>query len=116
MEHHTAYTIIRAATPIATMTRPRISKASLISSLAIFRIFLWRCHDPRFLVCSGLNASGGCAGPPRYPHVESEGSWYGAGLRKLKRDEFLVRERAFWVSTRKREMRKEVKRKGVRMI
>ena len=51
----------------------------------------------------------------RRPHVESFGSWYGAGSKKLKKDEFLVRVMAFWVSTRKREMRKETKRKGVTM-
>ena len=33
----------------------------------------------------------------------------------MKKDEFLVRVMAFWVSTRKREMRKETKRKGVTM-
>jgi hypothetical protein len=122
-EHQAAYNATMRVTTIAPSTRPRISNASLISSLAIFLIFLWRCHDGRFLFFvpdrwSGFKESGGktCDVEPRRSHLESCGSWYGAGSRKLVMPEFLVREMAFWVSIRKRETRKEVNRKGVRMI
>jgi hypothetical protein len=94
-EHQAAYNATMRVTTIAPSTRPRISNASLISSLAIFLIFLWRCHDGRFLFFV----------PDRW-----------SGFRKLVMPEFLVREMAFWVSIRKRETRKEVNRKGVRMI
>lgn len=76
-------TIARPSTPteiISTITRPRISNASLTSSLATLRIFLRRCQELRLCAegagCAGLRAECGSTWPmePRRSQVVSDGS------------------------------------------
>jgi len=84
-------TTARTTTPtetIRTITRPRISNASLTSSFATLRIFLRRCHELRLPLwlcaaagCSPFRSSGlstECGSTwvrePRRSHVVSDGS------------------------------------------